>query len=527
MTLLIGGLRMPLGLDESALPALLASALKIAERDIEGARLFRRALDARKKNDLHFQIQALATLDAALEAQLLARGDARIRPYALPACPPPSPGGEPPRGRIVVAGLGPAGLFCALRLAEYGYAPLVLERGLPAEARAERVESFFGGGPLDPECNVMYGEGGAGAFSDGKLTSRSKDARGRLVLETLARFGAPEEILIDAKPHIGTDRLRLVVAAMRREIERLGGAVRFSARLTDIDAEGVLEINGAERLRCAALALAVGQGARDTFRMLSRRGLEMRKKAFAAGLRVEHPQALIDLAQLGAPAARLGLGAASYALTAESGGRGVYSFCMCPGGRVIQSASAPNEVAVNGMSCYARDGENANAAIVVQVREADCPPGALGGVEFCEALERAAFLAGGGDYFAPASRLGDFLERKTPRAFGALRPSCLPGVRPFDLWRLLPGFIAQGVADGARAFSRQLRGFDLYDAVLTGVETRTSAPLRLERQADMRSVSHDFIYPVGEGAGYAGGIVSAAIDGLRAADALIARFARP
>lgn len=527
MPLLVGGIRQPLGADDASLPALAAAALGIKPERITGARLYRRALDARKKNDLHFQVQLLITLDAKTEQVILARGDARISAYVPPVPEPPACGAEPPKGPIVIAGLGPAGLFCALRLAEYGYRPLVLERGLPVEARAPRVELFFSGGPLDPHCNVMFGEGGAGTFSDGKLTSRSKDARGQSVLETLARFGAPESILTDAKPHIGTDRLRLVVSAMRREIERLGGTVRFSTRLTDIGADGALTVNGSERLDCAALALATGQGARDTYRMLHACGVAMRRKAFAAGVRAEHPQALIDLAQLGAPAPSLGLSAASYALTARSGDRGVYTFCMCPGGRVIQSASAENEVVVNGMSDYARDGENANAAIVVQVREEDCPEGPLGGVAFCESLERAAFLAGGGDYRAPASRLGDFLQQKTPSGFGSVSPSCLPGVKSHDLWRLLPPFMAQGVSDGIRAFSRQLKGYDLYDAVLTGVETRTSAPLRIERGADLRSVSHGFLYPVGEGAGYAGGIVSAAIDGLRAADAIISRFARP
>ncbi len=526
MPLLLSGIRAPLNAQEPVLPQLAAAALAVNAKDILSARLIRRALDARKRNDIHFQLQMLVTLDPRLERRLLKRGDARVAAYTPPAPAPVRFGTEAPCGPVVIAGLGPAGLFCALMLAQNGYAPLILERGLPVEARTARVERFFGGGPLDAECNVMFGEGGAGTFSDGKLTSRSKDGRGQSVLETLARFGAPPEILVDAKPHIGTDRLRLVVAAIRREIERLGGTVRFSARLTDME-DGMLAVNGSERTRCAALVLASGQGARDTYRMLLSRGVSMKKKAFAAGLRIEHPQELIDLAQYGASASSLGLGAASYALTARSGERGVYSFCMCPGGRVIQSASAENEAVVNGMSDYARDGKNANAAIVVQVREEDCPDGALGGVSFCESLERAAFFAGGGDYCAPASRLGDFLENKTPSGFGGVTPSCLPGVRASDFWKLLPPFMAEGIQDGVCAFSRQLKGFDLYDAVLTGVETRTSAPVRIERGADMRSVSHDFLYPVGEGAGYAGGIVSAAIDGLKAAEAIMSRFARP
>ena len=527
MALLIQAIRQPIGADERELPGILAAALSVDPKTIESVRLFRRALDARKGRDLHFDLQLIAEFDASTERALRARGDKRIMPYVPPVQEEPCFGTEGLCAPIVIVGLGPGGLFCALRLAQHGYAPLVLERGLPVDARAQRVERFFAGGAFDETANVMFGEGGAGTFSDGKLTSRGKDARGREVLETLARFGGPPEIQTDAKPHIGTDRLKLVVSAMRREIERLGGTVRFSARLSGLGAAGRLLVNGDEALDCGALVLAIGQGARDSYRMLRAAGVSMCQKAFAAGLRIEHPQALIDRAQYGALAAELGLGAASYALTARSGDRGVYTFCMCPGGRVIQSASAARETVVNGMSDCARDGENANAAIVVQVREADCPAGVLGGVEFCESLERAAFLAGGADYRAPASRAGDFLKQKRPQGFGSVRPSCLPGVHPADLWALLPPFIAQGIRDGISGFARQLKGFDLYDAVLTGVETRTSAPLRIERGEDMRSLSHAYIYPVGEGAGYAGGIVSAAVDGIRAADALMRRFARP
>ncbi len=380
----------------------------------------------------------------------------------------------------------------------------------------------------------MFGEGGAGTFSDGKLTSRSKDARGDAVLETLVRFGAPAEITTEAKPHIGTDRLRSVVSGMRREIEALGGEVRFQTRLVGLEhtdghiAAARLESSGGtERVECAALVLAIGQGARDTYQMLFETGLTMAKKPFAVGVRIEHAQAMIDAAQFGALAGHPRLGAAEYRLTGKSGTRGVYTFCMCPGGTVIASASAADEVVVNGMSNYARSGENANAAIVVQIRDDDLPDEPLAGLRFQKSMEQAAFRAGGGNAFAPASTVGSFLQKETPSGFGGVAPSYRPGVMKKNLWDVLPPFVAQGVCDGVHAFGRQLKGFDQGDAVLTGVETRTSAPLRILRDESMESVSCGGVYPVGEGAGYAGGIVSAAIDGMKAAERIIGRYAPP
>lgn len=533
--LLLRDLRAPLDVDEAALAQLAAQALHVPAREVRSVRLVRRALDARKKQDIHLRLHLLAALDPALEASLLKRGLPHVAPCPAQEAVEPIAGSETPRGRIAVAGLGPAGLFAAWLLARQGYRPLVIERGRPVEERAADVERFWAGGALLAESNAMFGEGGAGTFSDGKLTSRSKDPRADTVLRVLAEHGAPEEIRYLAKPHIGTDRLRTVVRSLRRQIESLGGEVRFSARLDGLAVDGagalssILVHGGAagERIPCAALVLAIGQGARDTYRMLHSLGVAMEPKPFAVGVRVEHPQPLIDRAQFGALAGDPRLGAAEYRLTARAQDRGVYTFCMCPGGVVVQTACAPEQSAVNGMSCYARDGENANAAVVVQVRPEDCGMGALDGVAFCERLERAAFLAGGGGGLAPAERLADFLAHTAPCAFGAVRPTCRPGVAPANLWDCLPPFVAQGVAQGLTAFAAQLRGFDLPDAVLTAVESRTSAPLRIVRGADMESVSHPGLYPVGEGAGYAGGIVSAAIDGLRAAERIIGRFAPP
>ncbi len=534
MKLSVNNIKQPVSEGDEQLKGRVASMLCMDARLVQSVRVARRALDARKKQDVHFLLTVTAEIDDAAARRLLAKNDARVEPVARRQDEPLKTGTETPRGRIVVVGLGPAGLFAAQLLAQHGYAPLVLERGDAVELRTERVERYWTTGELDEHSNVMFGEGGAGTFSDGKLTSRSKDSRGEAVLNTLVRFGAPEEIAVAAKPHIGTDRLRGVVSAMRREIERLGGEVRFRAALTGIEQSGgrvtrvrVTTRSGEEWIDCAALLLAIGQGARDTYRMLLDAGVAMAPKAFAVGVRAEHPQEMIDRAQFGALAGHPRLGAAEYRLSAQCGGRGVYSFCMCPGGRVIASASERDEVVVNGMSDYARDAQNANAAIVVQVSPEDFAPGPLGGVQFQKVMERAAFLAGGGNAVAPASTVGAFLRRESPRGFGGVTPSYRPGVAACDLWRVLPEIIAQGIAEGLTAFGRQIRGFDGEDAVLTGVETRTSAPLRILRGEDLQSVSCAGVYPVGEGAGYAGGIVSAAIDGMKAAEALIARFAPP
>ena len=534
MKLRISNIKQPITEGDELLADRLNKMYALERRQIENIRVTRRALDARKKQDMHFLLTVVASLDDAAANRLLSRGEAQIERYVETKFAPVQSGTESPRGHIVIVGLGPAGLFAAYQLALAGYAPLVLERGDPVERRAERVAHYWATGELDENSNVMFGEGGAGTFSDGKLTSRSKDARGEAVLEALVRFGAPPEIAVDAKPHIGTDRLRTTVSAMRKEIERLGGEVRFGATLTQIvQGEGMLKrivvssAAGKETIDCAALVLAIGQGARDTYQMLFDAGVAMSSKAFAVGVRVEHPQDMINRAQYGSLAGHPRLGAADYRLTAQSGERGVYTFCMCPGGRVIASASARDEVAVNGMSNFARNAENANAAIIVQVTPADYAPGALGGVAFQKQMEQAAFRAGGGGAVAPASTIGAFLRRETPRGFGGVTPSYKPGVAPCDLWRVLPDFVAKGIADGLTSFGRQLKGFDGDEAVLTGVETRTSAPLRILRGEDMQSASCAGLYPVGEGAGYAGGIVSAAIDGIKAAEAIISRFSKP
>ncbi len=534
MQLLITDMKLPVTADEQELTRRIASQCGVDVHCIRSAQVVRRSLDARKKEDIHFLVHARVEAEDGICKRILAKGDGRIRQYERSPLPEPIPGSQALHGPVVVVGLGPAGLFCAHELARQGYAPLVLERGEPVEQRTLKVNRFWDTGTLDTESNVMFGEGGAGTFSDGKLTSRSKDPRQVAVLEALASFGAPEEILVDAKPHIGTDKLRHVVSNMRKDIEALGGQVCFSTQLTGVDTldgrtVGVRVVqNGVQRkFACGALVLAIGQGARDTYRMLFDAGVAMEKKPFAVGVRIEHPQSLIDRAQFGGLAGHPRLGAASYALTGKSGNRGVYTFCMCPGGQVIASSSATGEVVVNGMSGYLRDGENANAAIVVQVHNEDTPEHPLAGLRFAEAMERAAFESGGGGYVAPAQRVADFLQKEKPLGFGEVTPTYRPGVAAKDLWQCLPEFVAKGVADGILGFQRNLKGFDLDDGVLTAPETRTSAPLRILRDQGLESLSHRGMYPVGEGAGYAGGIVSAAIDGLKAAQVIISRYAKP
>ncbi len=530
MAIIVNRIRLPISAEESSLKTLAARALDIRPEGIERLTVKRMSLDARRKNDICFEYTLELSLEAADEERALRRGKAERVPPKAPYAP--VLGAVQPEGRIVVAGFGPAGLFAAYQLALYGYRPLVLERGKPVAERTRDVRSFWDGGALDAESNAMFGEGGAGAFSDGKLTTRIKDPLAEDVLETLVRFGAPKETAYEAKPHIGTDKLCGVIAAIRAQIIRLGGEVRFGARLSGVEgANGKLcalrvsSAGGEERIPAAALVLATGQNADDTYRMLYACGLEMAAKPYAAGVRIEHPRELIDRAQFGAHMGHPRLGAAEYRFAARSGERGVYTFCMCPGGSVIACSNEAGRVVVNGMSEHARDAENSNAALVVQVDARDFPPGPLGGLDFRGQLERAAFQAGGADYCAPGSTVGAFLAKAPPYGWGSVTPSYRPGVRLYDLNALLPDFMARGVADAITAFGGMMRGFDMDEAVLTALESRTSAPVRILREETGEATRMKGLYPCGEGAGYAGGIVSAAVDGMRAAERVMAQYA--
>jgi uncharacterized FAD-dependent dehydrogenase len=528
-------LKLPLNHGQSALRDALRQRLGIADSDLVSFSVFRRAADARKKS----AIALIYTLDVAVrdERAVLERhkGDRNIA-VAPDMDYRPVTRAPAQFSRPLVIGTGPCGLMAALMLAQMGFRPIILERGKVVRERTKDTWGLWRRAVLDPESNVQFGEGGAGTFSDGKLYSQIKDPHhlGRKLLTEFVNAGGPPEILYAAKPHIGTFRLVTIVESLREQILSLGGEYRFGARVDDLDIE---DWNGERRVRGVKLAdgthlaadhviLAIGHSARDTFEMLSDRGIAIEAKPFSIGVRIEHPQSLIDRCRYGESAGHKLLGAADYKLVHHaSNGRSVYSFCMCPGGTVVAATSEVGRVVTNGMSQYSRAERNANAGIVVGITPADYPGHPLAGIAFQRHWEERAFAAGGADYRAPAQRVSNFLARRASTSLGDVVPSYRPGVTPADLSDCLPDFAVTAIREALPAFDKQIKGFSLGDAVMTGVETRTSSPVRIPRDGSMQSLNTRGLYPAGEGAGYAGGILSAGVDGMRVAEAVASSIA--
>jgi uncharacterized FAD-dependent dehydrogenase len=524
-------IKLPLDHPESALKSAILKVLGAAPADVQGFTVFRRGYDARKPAAIHliYTLDVEVKNEAAVLERLRGERNVNVTPdtsYKFVAQAPDNFDARP-----VVIGTGPCGILAGLILAEMGFRPIILDRGKIVRERTKDTFGLWRKRVLNPESNVQFGEGGAGTFSDGKLHSQIKDPayRGRKVLTEFVAAGAPDEILYVSKPHVGTFRLVSMVESMRAKMESLGAEIRFQSKVEDIDIE---EIAGERRVRGVILAsgehiparhvvLAVGHSARDTFQMIYDRGIYVEAKPFSIGVRIEHPQSLIDRCRFGKYAGHPILGAADYKLVHHcANGRSVYSFCMCPGGQVVAATSEENRVVTNGMSQYSRAERNANSGLVVGITPNDYPGHPLAGIAFQREWESRAFVVGGGSYDAPGQRVGDFLAARPSTAFGSVLPSYKPGVHLTDLAACLPDYVSTALREALPAFDKQIKGYAMEDAIMTGVETRTSAPIRIKRGDDFQSINTRGLYPAGEGAGYAGGILSAAVDGIRVAEAV-------
>ncbi|WP_423371212.1 NAD(P)/FAD-dependent oxidoreductase [Burkholderia sp. LMG 32019] len=524
-------IKLPLDHPESALEAAIRARLAelgVAADELLRYTVFRRAHDARKRSDI--KLTYIVDLEVKDEAAALERMAGKPHCGVTPDMAYHFVTKAPEHAdflRPVVIGMGPCGLFAGLILAQMGFRPIILERGKAVRERTKDTFGLWRKSVLNPESNVQFGEGGAGTFSDGKLYSQIKDPNhyGRKVLDEFVKAGAPEDILYLSRPHIGTFRLVSMVEKMRASIHELGGEVRFETRVDDIEIDQgkvrSLTLSNGETLRCDHVVLAVGHSARDTFQMLHDRGVYVEAKPFSLGFRIEHPQGLIDRSRFGKFAGHKQLGAADYKVVHHANnGRAVYSFCMCPGGTVVAATSEPGRVVTNGMSQYSRAERNANAGIVVGITPDDYPGGPLAGIAFQRKWEERAFELGGGDYRAPGQLVGDFIAGRPSTSLGSVEPSYKPGVNPTDLSTALPDYVIEAIREALPEIDKKIAGFAMHDAVLTGVETRTSSPIRIRRKDDYQSMNVNGLYPAGEGAGYAGGIYSAAIDGIEVAQAV-------
>lgn len=526
----ISNTRLNLDYNDTDIKKSVAKQLRVDESTIETISLYRRSVDARHKNDVHF----IATLDVTLnknENTVIAKAKNKnaiiCEKYQYHA-----PYKNDLSARPVIIGFGPAGMFCALILAQCGQKPIVIERGDKVENRTKKINALWDNRILDTESNVQFGEGGAGTFSDGKLNTGTKDSRARKVLNEFVNHGAPEEILYNAKPHIGTDMLINTVKNIRNEIIALGGDIRFNTKLIGINHKEnkVTSVNVScngttDIIETDNVILAIGHSARDTFAMLNDMKIFMEPKIFSVGARIEHLRHSIDKAQYGDFHNNKSLGAADYKMNVKaSNDRGVYTFCMCPGGMVVAAQSEENTVVTNGMSNFARDNNNSNSALLVNVYPEDFgTDDVLGGIEFQRKIEKQAFLCGGADYSAPVQRVGDFLNNRNSECFGDVLPSYKPGTKFSKLDDFLPHYVTDALREGIINMNKKLKGFAHHDAVLTGAETRSSSPVRITRDDTMQSISLKGLYPCGEGAGYAGGIISAAVDGIRCAEQILAQ----
>ena len=522
----VSNIKLPLDYSDADIRRACAKELRISEKAIKRISLYRRSIDARHKDNIHYTTSAdvyLNTNEAAALSRSKSKNAAITEEYRYEPLTPKNRNKRP-----LIVGSGPAGLFCALTLAQSGIRPILIERGSSVGERSRTVEALWNNAHLNTECNVQFGEGGAGTFSDGKLNTGTKDGRSRKVLIEFVEHGAPEEILYNAMPHIGTNMLKETVKNIRKELIRLGSDVFFDTKLTDIKTRdgavyaAEVEHSGVKRLiDCREIVLAIGHSARDTFELLHGMGVRIEPKAFSAGVRIEHLREKIDRSQYGE--AYRQLPAAYYKQSVHlKDGRGVYTFCMCPGGVVVAAQSEPESVVTNGMSEFARDKINSNSALLVTVNPDDIKSdSALKGMYLQRELEHKAFIAGGGNYSAPVVRAEDFLKRRISSSFGEVLPSYRPGTGFADIDKVLPGFVSDSLREALPLIDRRLRGFNHPDAVLTAVESRSSSPIRIVRGDDLQSVNLRGLYPCGEGAGYAGGIVSAAVDGIKTAERIL------